>query len=198
MEFFPALELGWFNGWVLLSLIWLTEGIAFLTFPRDAVKRILEYDRSRWSRKERIFFAMGKALALVCMILIVLTPLRIGSYLLIIGSIMFALGLAGFISALTTYKNTPLDRPATTGIYAVSRHPQVLTLFVMTFGICIAIGSWTAMLILVVSRVFQRHRDLAEERACMEQYGDLYRDYMRRVPRYLLIKTRVEDAYSPD
>ena len=29
-------------------------------------------------------------------------------------------------------------------------------------------------------------RILAEEEACLAQYGDSYRDYMRRVPRYLV------------
>ncbi len=55
--------------------------------------------------------------------------------------------------------------------------------------ICIAIGSWFALFVLIIPKFFGHFRTLAEEEACLEQYGDLYRAYMKRVPRYFLIKT---------
>jgi protein-S-isoprenylcysteine O-methyltransferase Ste14 len=78
------------------------------------------------------------------------------------------------------------NQPATEGLYSISRHPQVLMLFISSVGICIAIGSWLAVLILVISKFFGHFRTLAEEEACLEQYGDSYRAYMKRVPRYFL------------
>jgi protein-S-isoprenylcysteine O-methyltransferase Ste14 len=62
----------------------------------------------------------------------------------------------------------------------------VLMLFISSVAICIAIGSWLALLILIISRFFGHIRTLAEEEACLEQYGDSYRAYMKRVPRYFL------------
>ena len=46
---------------------------------------------------------------------------------------------------------------------------------------------------LIISALFLRSRTLAEETACLEQYGDSYRAYMKRVPRYLLIKTCMKE-----
>ncbi len=66
-------------------------------------------------------------------------------------------------------------------------------LFVAGVGTCLAIGSWIALLLIVTAALFGRSRTLAEERALLEQYSDSYRDYMERVPRYLIIKTRMEE-----
>ncbi len=147
---------------------------------------LYEYDKSRWSITQRLFRVIAVLLILVIFLLIIVTPLKIGSIVFIPGMILFGLGLAGFITALFNFKNTPLDQPATRGLYRISRHPQALMLFITGCGICIAIGSWLALLLQIIAALFRRSRILAEEKACLEQYGDSYRDYMKRVPRYLL------------
>jgi protein-S-isoprenylcysteine O-methyltransferase Ste14 len=63
-----------------------------------------------------------------------------------------------------------------------------LVLLVLVFvGACVAVGSWAALLTMVVTVLFGHFRILAEERACLAQYGDPYRDLLSRVPRYLLL-----------
>lgn len=57
MELIPALESGWLNGWILLSLLCLIEGILLWVFPKDVVARL--FDRSGWSRMQRAFFLWG-------------------------------------------------------------------------------------------------------------------------------------------
>jgi len=44
MELLPAMELGWLNGWLMLALLGLTDGVLFLLFPREVVARL--FDRS--------------------------------------------------------------------------------------------------------------------------------------------------------
>ena len=61
MELIPALEMGWLNGWIPLCLLCLVDGILFSAFPKDVVARL--FDRSGWSRTQRIFFVIGKLLA---------------------------------------------------------------------------------------------------------------------------------------
>jgi protein-S-isoprenylcysteine O-methyltransferase Ste14 len=53
-------------------------------------------------------------------------------------------------------------------------------------GASIAMGSWPALLLMILAVVGGHYRLLAEERACLKQYGDPYRDYLQRVPRYFL------------
>ena len=50
-------------------------------------------------------------------------------------------------------------------------------------GTCIEIGSWLALLTLVVARLFGHSGILAEEEVCFKQYGDAQRAYMEQAPR---------------
>ena len=193
MELIPTLKIGWFNGWILLCLIYLIFGLLLILFPKDVVSRLYNYNRSSWNKTQRAFYIIGKLLALVCLVLIIFTPLKIRANIFIPGIILFAFGLAGFIIALFNFKNTPLDQSVTRGLYRISRHPQVLMLFIMSIGICIAIGSWLVLFIMIVSSLFLHFRDLAEEKACLERYGDAYRNYIKLVPRYFLIRTHMKE-----
>ena len=193
MELFPALELGWFNGWILLIVLYGIFGMLLLFFPKAVVARLYAYDGLRWSKKQRAYHVIGKLLILINIVLTILTPLRVGSIVFILGVILFAIGLTGFTIALLNFKNTPLNQPITKGLYSISRNPQALMLLVAGVGISLAIGSSIALFLVVTASLFGRSRILAEERALLMQYGNSYRDYMERVPRYLLFKTRVEE-----
>ncbi len=184
MELIPALEIGWLNGWILLAFEFLIQGLLLLVFPKDVVSRL--FDRSGWSEKQRVFTIIGKVFSLACLILIVLTPLKINSSAFIVGSILYAIGLAGLVVAMLNFKDTPLNQPVTIGVYKISRHPQIVALFIIFLGICIAIGSWAALFTLMVSKLLQHFGILAEEEMCLRRYGESYRAYMEQVPRYFL------------
>jgi protein-S-isoprenylcysteine O-methyltransferase Ste14 len=184
MQLFPALEIGWLNGWVLLAFEFLIQGSLLLIFPKDVVARL--FDRSGWSVKQKRYTIIGKVFSLACLVLIILTPLKIGSSVFILGLILYAIGLAGLVVAMLNFKDTPPDQPVTKGVYKISRHPQIVSLFFIFLGICLAIGSWAAFSALLLSRLFQHLGILAEEEVCLHQYGESYRAYMQSVPRYFL------------
>jgi protein-S-isoprenylcysteine O-methyltransferase Ste14 len=182
MELLPKLRLGWMNGWLLLSTLVLTEGVLFLAFRRDTVQRL--FDRSGWPRWKITLTVMGKIVALVVILLIIFSPLKIGHPALIIGAVLVLLGLAGLVRALFDFRNTPPDQPATHGIYRITRHPQILSSNLVILGCTIAIGSWLAVFLLVLARALAHANLVAEEDICLQAYGEVYREYMERVPRY--------------
>jgi protein-S-isoprenylcysteine O-methyltransferase Ste14 len=51
-------------------------------------------------------------------------------------------------------------------------------------GCTIAIGSWLALILFVVARILLHQNLVAEEEVCLQEYGEAYRSYMERVPRY--------------
>ena len=189
MELIPTIEIGWLNGWILLCLFYLIYSVFLITFPKNVRAKLFYYDRARWSKKHRVFYVIGKVTVLFYIVLIIFSPLKIGSNVFIPGTIIYFLGLFGFIIALSNFKNMPSNQPITKGFYKISRHPQIIMLFILGIGICISIGSWLALFILIISKLFSHFRNIEEEKACLEQYGDSYRAYMKRVPRYFLIKT---------
>ncbi|HQE93666.1 MAG TPA: methyltransferase [Anaerolineae bacterium] len=184
MELFPELDLGWLNGWIFLALLSLTDGVCFLIFPKAVVKRL--FDRSDWSQKQVVFTVIGKACALVCLFLLIFTPLKLGSAVLVIGAVVGALGLLGLAVALFNYRNTPFDQPVTQGLYRISRHPQIVMASAVLLGGGIAVGSWAVLATLAVARILNHFGILAEEEVCLQQYGDSYRAYLQRVPRYFV------------
>lgn len=186
MKLFPAFELGWINGWIMFLLLVLVEGALLLVLPRDVVKRLFEFDRSSWSGKQRISFAIGKMLSLICIILFFITPLKLESNVFLVGAATYTLGLTGLVVALINFKDTPLDRPVAIGLYRFSRHPQLVSLFVATLGICLSLGSWVAVFTRLASFGFKHAGVIAEENECLRRFGVSYREYMSKVPRYLI------------
>jgi protein-S-isoprenylcysteine O-methyltransferase Ste14 len=184
MELFPTLELGWLNGWILLLLEFLIQGFLLLIFPKDVVSRL--FDRSGWNVKQRVYLILGKVFSLFTLILIILTPLKINSGVFILGLVLYAIGVVGLVLAMFNFKDTPLDQPVTRGVYKISRHPQIVAQFIFLLGICMAIGSWVALFTLLMSKLLQHFSILAEEEVCLQRYGEPYRAFMERVPRYFL------------
>jgi protein-S-isoprenylcysteine O-methyltransferase Ste14 len=171
MELFPQLRIGWLNGWILLAFEFLIQGSLLLVFPKSVVSRL--FDRSGWSVKQQAFTVIGKLFSLACLVLIILTPLAFTSSGFILGLVLYAIGIAGLVIAMLNFRDTPPGQPVAKGIYRISRHPQLVALFVL-------------FLTLVASRVLQHYGILAEEEVCLKQYGESYRAYMQKVPRYLL------------
>ena len=193
LELFQILTIGLLNGWILLATFYIIELVLVLSFPKGARRRLFEYDHSKWKKHHRIILIIGKTFALILIILIIFSPLKLGTPMFYLGMIFYIIGLAGFIIAIINYKNTPLDQPVTQGLYRYSRNPQVLTILIIMLGISLAVGSVIFLIVLLISAILSRVRILEEEKACLEQYGDAYREYMERVPRYFLIRTKTSE-----
>ncbi|MBN1428341.1 MAG: DUF1295 domain-containing protein [Anaerolineae bacterium] len=184
MEIFPALSLGWFNGWIALAMLAFLDGFLFLIFPKPVVARL--WNRSGWSRKQTVFTVIGKLIALAGLILIVFTPLKTGTPVFYLGAALVLAALAGLANALFDFKNTPPEQPVTRGLYKISRHPQIVMSALVLLGASIAIGSWTAVILWVASHLLSHWGILAEEEICLKQYGEPYHQYLQSVPRYFL------------
>ncbi|MBN1312440.1 MAG: isoprenylcysteine carboxylmethyltransferase family protein [Anaerolineae bacterium] len=184
MEWLPDMHFGWLNGWLMLAVFFLVFGLLLLIFPKDIVAKL--YSATGWSQEQRILTASGKIFSVACVALVIFTPLKIGRGVFIVGGVVYLLGFAGMVVALFNFRNTPVDQPVTKGLYRISRNPQWVSLVVMFLGVCIAVGSWAAVALFVIAVAFYHFRILGEERACLSSYGESYRDFMERVPRYFL------------
>lgn len=184
MALLPTLSFGLVNGWLLAAIFYLVFGILLLLFPRPVVARL--YDRSGQNGHRPLRRILGVLLFLAWLLLAILTPLEPGSPAFAMGLAVYALGLIGFVVALLNYRSTPLDQPVTAGLYRVSRHPQQFTLSVAFLGISIAMGSWPALALMAIGVIGAHARVRAEEEACLQRYGEPYRRYLARVPRYFV------------
>ena len=80
------------------------------------------------------------------------------------------------------------------GIYKITRHPHFMHGVITTLGAIVMGWNWssTAYIILwiylVLDVIMSHFYMLMEEKRNVEKFGQWYEDYMKRVPRYFLIK----------
>ena len=76
-------------------------------------------------------------------------------------------------------------QPLRKGLYRYSRHPMYGTYFLVFLGTSIATASWLFGLFLILFTVGTVAFVDFEEKGCLEQYGDIYREYRDRTPRWI-------------
>ena len=155
----------------------------FLALPRDRASAL--YARTEWSQRQVILLIVGKLFALAVLASVILTPLRPLTVLSGLGWALYLLGMVGFSVALLHFCGAAEGKPATNGLYAVSRNPQQVSLAIMFLDLCLIIASGVALVAFVIGQAFSRSGIRAQEEACLRQFGESYRAYMQRVPRYL-------------
>jgi hypothetical protein len=114
-------------------------------------------------------------------------PFKAGTPWFVAGSIIFILSLGMFIAAFQVYVAAPPGRAITGGIYRYSRNPMYVAYHLGMLGVCIASASLWLLLVTIASIVATHFVILGEERYCLATYGQEYREYKARTPRYFLI-----------
>ena len=90
------------------------------------------------------------------------------------------------VLATLVFIATPADKPNTTGVYSISRHPIYLGWFSIFISMGIASASWVYILLAFVSLVPIRNAlMIPEERKYCERFGNAYKEYMDKTPRWL-------------
>ena len=120
---------------------------------------------------------------------VILLPLaltvRAQGALLAAGAALYAAGLALETKAAWDFCRPGPHGFADNGLYRVSRNPMYVSYLLVLLGIATLAAS-PAMLALALGFQAAGHRlVLAEERWCLERFGNPYEAYMGRTPRYL-------------
>ena len=184
MELFPPLELKLLGGWLSLLPLVLIQFVNIFGSPSEARARL--FYRSSHTSNQRVFLVISKAVSVLVLILLVFTPLSEETVEMITGFTIIIIGCIGVRFAVLNFIKTPTNEPVTIGLYKYSRNPQEVMLSLILFGACITIGSWVALLTLGISRVLNHVSIVAQEQACIQQYGNSYIEYMKQIPRYFL------------
>ena len=113
----------------------------------------------------------------------------IGLCIIVFGEVVFALGYI----AMREYperKQAVVDW----GIYKVSRHSHVLAGSITTLGVIVMGWNTTSIIYIilwvyfVLDIIMTHFATLSEEKINIEKFGQEYKDYIKSVPRYFLIK----------
>jgi protein-S-isoprenylcysteine O-methyltransferase Ste14 len=95
---------------------------------------------------------------------------------------IFVLRKKGGVAKGDSYVKT--TKLVDTGIYAIVRHPQMgTTWLLMCFGLMLIAQHWSSVALGVPAMVLVYLDLLNADRRLVEKFGDAYRRYMERVPR---------------
>jgi protein-S-isoprenylcysteine O-methyltransferase Ste14 len=188
MSFIPAFEIGVWNAWIFM-VAWVFFHMLPLTWPifRYDIKAMFRKGGASppYNKNERIINNLGTIVWFILLTYSIFLPLPLGTPLLYTGIVLFAVGIIITNIAMLSFTKTAIDKPVTTELYRYSRHPVYIGIFIQYTGIGIASASGLFLLLIIVSIILSIITTPAEERFCYEKYGDAYRQYMERTPRWL-------------
>ncbi len=181
------------NAFTLMAGIFLGPGLfalVILLFKREALIRLfsVSLNRVKYDLKGKIVFFLWIFLLGVLSIYTIFLPLKLGTAALYAGLSIYAVGLITAALVIINRAKTTGGETVTRGLYRYSRHPMYLAAFIALLGICMATASWICLAFSAAIIILIHLQVLSEERYCLERYGDPYREYMNRVPRWIGIQ----------
>jgi steroid 5-alpha reductase family enzyme len=184
MSLVPAFEIGVWNAWIFMVCSLIPVIFLFMTLVTRGHKEGTAFTAS-FSKMQKNAFSSHQLIYFILIIYSIFVPLKLGTVWFYVGLPVFLVGLIPYAILTANFLRTPLDKPVTGGIYRYSRHPMYVTSFLMLLGAGIASASWIFLLLFVVDIILPHLFVEAEERYCIEKYGDAYREYIARTPRWL-------------
>ena len=191
MSVIPAFELGLWNAWifillhqggtsVILQLMyrWVVWKDVWNVWKKSSTDTSLnKTDKIPQYSVYVVYFAVFG--------ISVFSPLKFNTVWFYVGLFIYLLGVIIDFMSSVSWATNPLDKPITTGIYSISRHPMDFGNIVAIIGIGIACISWVFLLLGIVGITLMNMSAVHEERFCLKKYGDAYREYMERTPRWI-------------
>lgn len=185
MLLIPAFQIGIWNAWIFMIWPWIAM-LAVRLVGLDVYRRALGLpSEMKTSRTYRIASYVSMVIEAMAVAYSIFLPLKLGTTWFYAGLSIFLLGLAVLTAATVNFATTAMDVPITRGIYRYSRHPLYLASLFLYFSVSIASASWVFLLVFVAQSFLTRIAAIEEERFCLEKYGEAYREYIDKTPRWM-------------
>ena len=181
---FAELSIGWGYAWWFPAVYVLITIVIMIIHGIDFTKRYLRLPGARFKGKiptliSSTVFSRG------IMAYAIFLPFQIDTAWFWVGVSIFCICIILSAIAMANFALTPQNQPVVKGLYRIARHPVQIMAIIMSIGIGIATLSWIIIVASLLLAVMSYPTFLAQERSCLEMYGDAYRDYMNRTPRWI-------------
>jgi protein-S-isoprenylcysteine O-methyltransferase Ste14 len=183
MSLIPAFEIGLWNAWIFM--IW---PIVLPVLPKYIIKEkdVLKTIRTSAPMKnEKALNVISMTAVIAGFIYSIFLPIKLNTMWFFIGLLIFLIGFFIDLSVLYTIRTAKPDKPFTTGPYRYSRNPMYIALLLIMTSISIMSLSWLFLLLIIIVLIHLVLVVPAEEKFCLKKFGDLYRDYKEKTPRWI-------------
>jgi len=188
MSLVPEFELGFWNAWIITVLGFILPYIPSLFINKEVVsKRMGKFKWSEFGKTVKIVLIISQVIIMPFTIIYsFFLPLKLGTVWFYVGLPVSILGITMPLISGISFATAPLDKPITTGVYGITRNPEYFSMFLQYLGIGISGLSWVFILC-AVAWIISFHIEVvqSEEPSLIEKYGDVYKEYMNRTPRWI-------------
>jgi protein-S-isoprenylcysteine O-methyltransferase Ste14 len=184
MQFLPDFSIDIVGGWWFsLSFLMVNMFIA-LKYPGFR-RKALVFPRYR-SFVERISMIFTILIFQGRVLMAIFIPISFTMPFFAIGMVGWLLGLTAYLVSIITFSSSSPDAPVVSGIYRLTRNPQQISLIMMWSSAGLILGTFLFPLLGFIEMVMAYPGFKAQERFCLEKFGDKYKEYMNQVPRYMM------------
>ncbi|PID94222.1 MAG: hypothetical protein CSA95_04075 [Bacteroidetes bacterium] len=183
MELNIDLRIGLWNVWLPFLFYMVFTMISAFLLSKEGFKR--GGDRSWLTKKETLVTTVTTLSFYGTLIWGIWIPLQTGSNLFYIGLGIYVIGIILSIWVGISFLKAPPGKLITKGAYRFSRNPIYMVNIWIAISMVLMSSSWILVLMLVVYLSFNHLAILAEERFCLETYGEDFEAYKKKVRRYL-------------
>lgn len=106
-------------------------------------------------------------------------------WLFYLGAAVYVVGILLLIVSVIHFAAPAENGINQKGLYALSRNPMYVAYFVFFMGCVLLTQSPVLLAFVLIFQIAAHWIILSEERWCIEKFGEEYRQYMKRVRRYL-------------
>jgi protein-S-isoprenylcysteine O-methyltransferase Ste14 len=182
MSLIPAFKIGVWNAWIFMAYMLLS----MIPFIVVGVKKSLPFTKElKLSRIAKMFACSSKPLLIPLTVYSIFLPIKLGTAWFYVGLPITLIGAVAYLLVLINWITTPLESQVSKGMYRYSRHPMYLATFVFIFGLTILTASWIVLLFFIVYLVGCVVFTNDEEQSCLAKWGETYREYMARTPKWI-------------
>lgn len=187
MSLMPTFKIGIWNAWIFVVILFAAGFVPLIIDSKKVEKRTEgEPTGNELEKATRVAHVITHMVIMpLTLIFSIFIPLKLGTWWFYSGLLIYLVGLVMNFMSCITFANAPLGEPLTKGAYAVSRNPMYFGSFLAFAGIGIACASWIFLLCALVWIVSWHFGVVEEEQILLAKYGEAYRQYMDRTPRWI-------------
>lgn len=172
------------NGFLFLIPFFLIRFGLLTLLSKKAIGRAALFPPCCGKEKIAYWLYQFSNLGIFVVLLFLSVPLTV-SWQTIVGFIGYGIGLLLCAISVIHFAFPAQNGLNTNGIYRFSRNPMYLSYFIYFLSLCLLTRSWILFGMVMVFQVSAHWIIRAEERWCLETFGEDYRNYMKKVRRYL-------------
>jgi protein-S-isoprenylcysteine O-methyltransferase Ste14 len=184
MQLIPVFKIGMWNAWIFTVCFYLLPYPIMVIFKK-AFKKLGNPPDMKLNKREKVIGYIANIITYIAILYSIFLPFKLGTAWFYIGLAVLLLAVVILVTTVINFVTTPIDNALTKGIYCYSRHPMYLSNLLALIGIGIATASWIILLVAIIFIISANIVAISEERYCKEKYGDIYKEYLNRTPRWI-------------